>query len=287
MRTSSVRALVLLTALAVLAWAAPASAAGRGHGSAGAVPSVDLSELLEPVAPAPPTTRGFLRVRDVLEMTFEEAAIYYMGFGFSVSLLDGGPNIDKNDFLSNSYTDSHKKAGVGGLVYVQMRMSPNICLRMDLGAQSFGSNGQIMDNLGRKYSIDPLTAVYANLGGSFYYPVLMLGEEPDKASDLEGFQIYARAAVGLRVLMQADAQMDYDPLGGYAPEEKFAFWHESVGFSFNLAVGFEFRVDMFCAFVEFGLITFEGPKPATHPRDYSNGEMLLAYPVSAGFGMRL
>jgi len=248
---------------------------------------VGLSDLLDPIPPPGLTDAGFVRTRDIFDMTFEEPSLYFLGFAFSVFVMDGGPNIDKNDFLSNSYTDSHKKAGVGGLVFLQMRTTPNIYIRADLGGNSFSSNGGITDNLGRKFSIDAFSIIFGSLSGAFYYPLLMLGSEPDKASDLEGLQVYARAGLGFRYFSETKATFTSDPTGGFADGEKITFWHGSGGFTFSMAVGIEFRVDMFCAFLEFGLSTFEGPSPATHPRDFSNGEMILTYPISAGFSMLL
>ena len=82
------------------------------------------------------------------------------------------------------------------------------------------------------------------------------------------------------------AQMVNDPTGGLANGERFDFFHQSGGFTFTVGAGLEYRVKMFAAFAELAVTWWEGPSPGTHPRDFSNGEVMVAYPISVGFAMK-
>jgi hypothetical protein len=131
-----------------------------------------------------------------------------------------------------------------------------------------------------------MTILFGSIGGAFYYPILLFSDNPEAASDMEGVQIFMRFQAGLRYMLDTDAQTIDDPTGGLAPGQKFEFFHPGGGFTFTVGAGVEYRVKLFTAFAELAVTWWEGPTPATHPRDYSNGEVLVAYPLSVGFSMR-
>jgi hypothetical protein len=248
---------------------------------------LDLGSLLELETSDWVAGCGFLPVGGIVDMTTEVPPSFYLQFAGSLLFLDGGPNVDKNDYLSNAYTDALNKSGAGATVGLELRAVPNIYLRFEVGGTLFSSGGSIIDNLNRRYEIEPLSMFFVTIGGAFYYPLLMLGNEPETASDTSGFQLYTRFGVGLRYITEHDAEMVDDPTGGLSQGDKFDFWHPNGGFTAYVGAGMEFRTDLFGLFVEMAVRNFEGPRPATHPRDYSNGEVIIAYPITVGFSFRI
>ncbi len=281
-----IRLLAVLAAFLSISAAGPALLAQDGPSGA-AEPPLTLSDVLKPSFPAESADCGFMpEGRLVLDEFSDIEFSFFLGFSASIIILDGGPNIDSNEFLCNSYTEALKKAGVGGAISLDLRIISDIYLRVEGGASMFGTEGTIMDNIGRKYEVDPLAILHAAIGASYCYPIMLLGDSPDQATDLKGLQLVSRCVVGFRYITENDAKMTSDPTGRYAEGDKFSFWHANGGAMFKFTVGAEFRVDIFSAFVEIGAAFFEEPAAGTHPRDYSNSEVIISYPLTVGFSMK-
>ncbi len=246
-----------------------------------------LAGLLVPSLHKTISDCGLLTTRQLFLDSFAESeTTFFLGFSASLLILDGSPNVDSNEYGENALTDAFNKTGVCGMVSLDIRMLSSIYLRSEVGVAMFSSGGAITDNINRRYELESMSMLIAAIGGTYSYPVLMLGDNPDKATDLDGLQLVARCTIGIRYLMDTRAQVEEDPTGEFAEGDKFPFWHDTVGAYFRFVLGAEFRVDIFTAFVEFGAVVFEEPRSATHPRDYANSDVVVCYPITVGFSMR-